>query len=350
MNLPALRQGIDDSKDVPLLRRRSGGGTVFHDRQNLNYCVIWPSSVLDRMKHAKMVTRAIREFNSRARLNERHDIVLDQGSQQAVFTGGTTEEVSGFELDGEALTKYPPLKVSGSAFRQTRGRAMHHGTCLVCSNNLKHIGTFLRSPGKAFIKAGGAESVRSPVGNVLDPEKAELNSMEDLSMGIIAEFQTMYDLKEDIVSHAQKQKDSEAIWVGDGCVYGRLNQFDDDNIQKGVEELKSYDWIWGKTGQISQFIISSHPEHKAGKDRQPLPDAWPSGLTISFAGRYGTIVNGSMEVSGPGHLEVSKILQRLEGRAINDIPNFATELRHVDAKNRHDLTVIGRWLDQVFGK
>ena len=300
------------------------------------------------MKHAKMATRAILKFNSRARVNARHDIVLDQGSRRALSADDSIETVSGFEMEGDALANHPPLKISGSAFRQTRGRAMHHGTCLVCSQNLRSIGTCLLSPGRPFIRAGGAESVRSPVGNVLDPEKVNLNAMEDLIVGIVAEFQGLYDLQEDIVSHIQKQRDSKAIWVGDGCVYGRLNEVVDDDIQKGVEELKSYDWIWGKTGQISQFTVSSHPGNKAEKDRQQLPDNWPSGLTISFAGRYGSIVHGSTKVSG--RPEVFKALQQLEGRAINDITSFTTEFHDTNAGNHRDLSIIGQWLDLVFGK
>ena len=351
VNLHALRRSLHDgviTEHIPLLRRRSGGGTVFHDRQNLNYCVIWPTSVLDRMKHAKMVTRAIRKFNPRARVNERHDIVLDQGKQLRIPADEVSEERSGFEVDGEELAQNPPLKISGSAFRHTRGRAMHHGTCLVHSKNLKSIGEYLRSPGKAFIKAGGAESVRSQVGNMLNPDTADVSTMEALSMRVIAEFQRLYGLHEDVVTLAQNIGDDRTLWTGKECAYGRLNEICDDDVRKGAEELKSYDWIYGKTGQISLFTISSHPDDVDATKQPPLPPNWPPGLRISFTCRYGAVNKNSMWVSG--YHEISETLRRLEGRAINDIASFQDELRPAYADDDPQLSAVCRWFDQVFGK
>ena len=95
--------------DVDLVRRRSGGGTVFHDEGNVNWSVICDFTQFTRDKHAEMVVRALRRSGiARARVNERHDIVLDQG-------------------------------------------------------NIPH---YLRSPAKTYIAAKGVESVSSPVGNI----------------------------------------------------------------------------------------------------------------------------------------------------------------------------------------
>ncbi|KAK6955696.1 hypothetical protein Daesc_003339 [Daldinia eschscholtzii] len=70
--------GDDNQGPVLLVRRRSGGGTVFHDPGNVNYSVICPPASFDRNKHAEMVVRALRSLGvSGSRVNERHDIVLD---------------------------------------------------------------------------------------------------------------------------------------------------------------------------------------------------------------------------------------------------------------------------------
>ncbi len=44
---------------VSLVRRRSGGGTVFHDQGNVNWTVICPPAAFDRDKHAEMVVKAL---------------------------------------------------------------------------------------------------------------------------------------------------------------------------------------------------------------------------------------------------------------------------------------------------
>jgi lipoate-protein ligase A len=154
--------GLDAPVDI--VRRRSGGGTVFHDEGNVNWTVICPSSIFTRDKHAEMVVRALRSNGiARARVNERHDVVLDQGQTRASDLP---------DPDDTHATPYQTsspqaLKVSGSAYKLTRARALHHGTCLLSSPNLNVIPHYLHSPAKSFITAKGVESVSSPVGNIL---------------------------------------------------------------------------------------------------------------------------------------------------------------------------------------
>lgn len=149
---------------VDLVRRRSGGGTVFHDVGNVNWTVISPPKDFTRDKHAEMVVRALRGCGiDRSRVNERHDIVLDQGERNAEVNSGNTHSTS-YKTGPEGPT---PLKVSGSAYKLTRQRALHHGTCLLSSPNLNIIPDYLHSPAKPYITARGVESVSSPVGNIL---------------------------------------------------------------------------------------------------------------------------------------------------------------------------------------
>jgi lipoate---protein ligase len=162
-NLRLLRPPQTPIKEhVDLVRRHSGGGTVFHDSGNVNWSIICPSVAFTRDKHAEMVVRALRKLGvERARVNERHDIVLDQGSERNVVSSEDTHR-SPFTAQNEQQ----PLKVSGSAYKLTKGRALHHGTCLLQSPNLASISQFLRSPAKPYIKARGVESVSSPISNI----------------------------------------------------------------------------------------------------------------------------------------------------------------------------------------
>jgi lipoate-protein ligase A len=154
-------------RKVDLVRRRSGGGTVFHDEGNVNYSVICPPAQFDRDKHAQMVVRALRKLGSdRARVNERHDIVMDPKPGK----------------DG------PAKKISGSAYKLTRLRSLHHGTCLIRSPILELIGNYLSSPAKPYINARGVDSVPSPIQNF------GLVGTDDFIKGVVEEFQEMYDV------------------------------------------------------------------------------------------------------------------------------------------------------------
>lgn len=152
------------NETVDLVRRRSGGGTVFHDEGNVNWTVICPSSIFTRDKHAEMVVRALRSNGiDRARVNERHDVVLDQGQKRS----SSVTDPDDTHATPYQTTSPQALKVSGSAYKLTRARALHHGTCLLSSPNLNVIPHYLHSPAKGFITAKGVESVSSPVGNIL---------------------------------------------------------------------------------------------------------------------------------------------------------------------------------------
>jgi lipoate-protein ligase A len=164
---------------VDIVRRRSGGGTVFHDRGNLNWSITCPRSDFTRDKYAEMVVRALRKQGiERARVNERHDIVLDQGHEKREHDPEDTHRTP-YTVDGD-LPK--PLKVSGSAYKLTRLRALHHATTLLESPNLQNISKYLRSPAKNNIEAKGVESVSSPVTNIgLDVEAFQKRLQEEFA-------------------------------------------------------------------------------------------------------------------------------------------------------------------------
>jgi lipoate-protein ligase A len=187
-HIPSLRLAYD----TLLVRRRSGGGTVFHDQGNVNYSVICPTSDFNRDKHAEMVVQALHKLGvDRARVSERHDIVIDR-----IGTGHQDPR---------------PLKVSGSAYKLTRLRSLHHGTCLLSSDNLATIPKILWSPSKRYIKARGVDSVSSPVANV-NVDQYEFENT------VVAEFAKLYEASEPMVL-----KENVALVP---------------EIVKGVEELK----------------------------------------------------------------------------------------------------------------
>ncbi|CAG8706605.1 16679_t:CDS:2, partial [Funneliformis mosseae] len=63
--------------NIPLIRRKSGGGTVFHDIGNTNYTLIMPRSNFTRKHSAELVVRALTtKLGISAYVTERHDIAI----------------------------------------------------------------------------------------------------------------------------------------------------------------------------------------------------------------------------------------------------------------------------------
>ncbi len=287
-----------------LVRRRSGGGTVFHDEGNVNYCAICPTADFTRDKHAELVVRALRRWSDigfNARVNERHDIVLDQGSRDCVDSGWKVERNDTYKSLFQQQNAGPPLKISGSAYKLTRLRALHHGTCLLASPNLGLIHAYLNSPGRPFIKARGVESVRSPVGNLCS---GNMQSKFAFERSVIGEFGEMHGIKACDISHTLRETSEQGeLRSGHGLVFGTVgdSQQEVPEIGKGVAELKvrlidmnssdtltvmltqSMEWIYNQT---PQFTLSNHPCKEDARERPTLPLILPPSVRLLTPHRH----------------------------------------------------------------
>ena len=219
------------------MRRRSGGGTVFHDEGNVNYSVICPTADFTRDKHVEMVVQALRKGNPRARVNERHDIVLDQGDVRA-----EREWPHSSDMHRTAYTsKGVSLKVSGSAYKLTRQRSLHHGTCLLASPNLDSISHYLRSPARPFMIARGVESVRSPTANVFMASACPLeNVVSRFQLEVVEAFSKMYSIGDEAIAVYSQPDSNPSRPLRDHRVVGYVNDelSNIPEIQAGIEELK----------------------------------------------------------------------------------------------------------------
>lgn len=267
---------------VSLVRRRSGGGAVFHDGGNVNFSVICPPDAFDRNRHAEMVVRALRRLGvAGSRVNERHDIVVDRDAAHG----------HDHHRGGDAAPPPAPaagtFKISGSAYKLTRLRSLHHGTCLLGSPNLAHIGRLLRSPAEPYVKARGVESVRSRICNVGVPTG-------DFMDAVRREFAAMYGAPD---------VDAE---LGLGVGVGGGPDFAHEAIQKGYRELtvsaprpsagsltgwiacwpvlttavQSRDWIYNQT---PLFTFSTHPSEDDPRERPPLPHDLPKDVSATIS-------------------------------------------------------------------
>ncbi len=119
---------------VPLVRRPSGGGTVWHDPGNVNFCCVRPLQGFRKAIALEEVQRRLAGFGREVVINERFDL------------------------------RFEGSKVSGSAYKQTKDRALHHGTLLL-KGDLPRLERALQSPA-VLRSTKSIASVRSPVLNL----------------------------------------------------------------------------------------------------------------------------------------------------------------------------------------
>ncbi|KAF7128307.1 hypothetical protein CNMCM5793_002849 [Aspergillus hiratsukae] len=304
-----IGEGDNDSDDVLLVRRRSGGGAVFHDLGNLNYSVISPRTSFTRNKHAEMVVQALHKIGAtNTSVNDRHDIVMSSGT--------SAQDGLGAPL---------PRKISGSAFKLTRHRALHHGTCLLDSPNINDLGFFLRSPARDYIKAKGVESVRSPVTNVSTAFENAFApfSIQAVMDGIMEEFARLYQVSPDAVRRAQRAHVNEpelyagADWVAG--VVGAQEGYGELEIRKGIDELRSLEW---KYTQTPQFTFSTFPFEEDPRQRPALPESLPPSTRIFLRLKHGAIIESEISVSSDPNVaseQARRVHEVLNGRKLHEI-------------------------------
>lgn len=139
---PWLESHVDHAvaDGVPIIRRLSGGGTVFHDLGNINFSFITWDKDYDTNRHFQMIIKALKAFGIDLVLNERSDLLFQE------------------------------RKVSGNAFYFRGQRRLHHGTLLIQSDEARLWRYLL--PEDLPIQGKGIASKRHPVLNLSDYAQA----------------------------------------------------------------------------------------------------------------------------------------------------------------------------------
>lgn len=184
---------------IPVARRNTGGGTVFHDEQNLNYSFIKNSEgdgFADYDQFLIPVIKALNEMGIPAVKRRTSDIAI--GEQ----------------------------KISGSAQTVKKGRVLHHGT-LLYNSDLTLLKNLLKTTaGKITSKS--VKSVRSDVTNIK-------KHMTDQSM-------TMAAFKDALLEKL----------LPDGIEKVSLTEEDMQSIKTLVDEKYSqWEWNYGQSPKFS---------------------------------------------------------------------------------------------------
>lgn len=189
--------------NVHLARRTTGGGAVFHDLGNTNFTFLSPKEAYKRENNIAVIFNALKKFDITGEASGRNDLLIP-------FHDG-------------------PRKFSGSAYREKRDRAFHHGTLLL-HTDLTRLGNYL-TPSPKKLQAKGKESVRARVANL-----NELNQNikhELIKEAMVEAFESFYNAKAEIISLNMES----------------LKQIPE--LKEQYDNLSSWDWLYGNTLEFS---------------------------------------------------------------------------------------------------
>ncbi|KIP07731.1 hypothetical protein PHLGIDRAFT_410732 [Phlebiopsis gigantea 11061_1 CR5-6] len=195
-----------ENTGTPWIRRRSGGGTVYHDLGNTNFSIHLSRSAFDRNETGQIVLKAVRSLGVDANLNDRNDICVGKD------------------------------KISGSAYKIVNNRAYHHGTMLI-STRLDTLGDLLRV-NKPSLVTKGVASVRSPVRNLQQYNPSVTH--EGFVQAVITAFRETYNIRDE-VCEVEETEEVKSI----------------PYISAGMEELPQWNWAFGQTPEFTYTLSNT---------------------------------------------------------------------------------------------
>ncbi len=222
------RLSLMEKEGVPLARRISGGGAVYHDEGNLNFGVIVPRTEYREGKQYELIFQTLEKFGVKASKLRKNSLAVDG------------------------------KKFSGQAFCFRGQHVLHHGTLLV-NSDLDRLGRYLGSEIEG-IQTKAVASVPSEVMNLADA--APGITVEKLSDALIETFKGMYG------------KD------------GRSEEWKDENIPEAelfptIGKISSNDWKLNHTPRFQVTINGQTLEVEKGLITNlagnPLFKDWPDG-------------------------------------------------------------------------
>ena len=166
-----------------LMRRRTGGGAVYHDDGNINFSFVVPKALYDQTRQFRVIQRAVESFGLKTVLSGRNDILVSSEF------GVRSLEVSDASNNSELRTPNSELrKFSGNVFSKGRYQDLHHGTILI-KGNMEDLQRYLK-PKPAKLQKHGVASVRSRVVNLseLNPEITSDSIVPHLRSAFIEEY------------------------------------------------------------------------------------------------------------------------------------------------------------------
>ena len=202
---------------IKLIRRVSGGGTVYHDKGNINFSFITNNKENSYQDFLEPIIKFLNSIGVNAKFKGKNDVVVD-----------------GFKISGNAQYKY-------------KDRMFHHGT-LLFDVDLSKLGKALK-PHPLKLQSKGIKSASARVKNIKEFVEKEMSPQEfiDLLFNFI-------DGKEFDVSHykVNEIKALENIRKSHDWNFGKSPEFDvllEEKFNGGLISL----WINIKQGNIKDI-------------------------------------------------------------------------------------------------
>ena len=220
-----------EKENIALVRRNSGGGTVYHDKGNLNLTFFTPKERYNRKYNLNIITNALfRQWGLKSEINKREDIIID----------------------GD-------YKISGTAAKLGKPNAYHHCTLLVDVNKTS-LSSILERKENGIV-TNATTSTRSTIKNLSDINRNI--QMDKLLSAIGWEYMrtkalVLEDGRYDLL---QQQKGFQYINPTENWFPG---------IDKFISEFRSWDWNFGKTPKFTVTRTLDVPAHDGKMHRLNL--------------------------------------------------------------------------------
>jgi len=205
-------QFITDN-NIPVIRRISGGGTVFHDRGNLNYSFIRQSESGKQVDFRKY-TQPVIDF-------------LKSVGVEALFEGKSDLKVDGF-------------KISGNAEHVHHNRVLHHGT-LLFNTSLDTLRNSIRKNTSCY----NSRAVLSNPSSVLNLD------------GMLSQFHDIYEFRSEMINYFLKN-------FSDLVPYTPAQEEFIKAEDLSSSKYKTWEWNWAYGPEYSfqnEFEIGETPHY-----------------------------------------------------------------------------------------